>query len=78
MSEYAIALFGFIALIGIVLYFVFFKSGGSALTTSALQTDSLTQTEQVNTYQTDVSRHPEQEPFNYRATSSTYSYYSGA
>jgi hypothetical protein len=75
MSEYAIALFGFIALISIVLYFVFFRSEGSAGVPSET---ALITSEKTNTFDTSKSVSYGEEPFNYTRTSTNYAYYSGA
>jgi|GEM_PF-1254038 hypothetical protein len=72
----ALAVIGFLALVGIVLYFVFFKSGGS--NASVPSENALIQSERSNTYDTSKSTNYGQEEYNYTKTSTNYAYYSGA
>jgi hypothetical protein len=75
MSYTAISLIGFVALLGIVAYFLFFRQGSN---TGVPSESTLLQTERSNTYDTSRSSHPEQEPFNYTRASTNYAYYSGS
>jgi hypothetical protein len=77
MSYTILGIIGFVALLGIGAYFFFFRQGISSAS-SLPNENALVASEKANTYDTSRSSQPEQEPFNYRATSSNYSYYSGA
>jgi hypothetical protein len=77
MSYTAIAIIGFLALIGIVAYFLFFRQGVSSA--SGLPTESaLIASERANTFDTSRSVSYGEESFNYTNTSTNYAYYSGA
>jgi hypothetical protein len=73
MSYTTIAIVGFLALVGIVAYFVL----GHLSNTGVPSENALITSERSNTYDTSRSSHPEVEPFNYTRASTNYAYYSG-
>jgi hypothetical protein len=77
MSYTILGIIGFVALLGIVAYFLFFRQRVSSAS-GAPSESTLLQTERRNTYDTSRSVSYGEEPFAYTKTSTNYAYYSGA